>query len=313
MSDRPTEGGDGSGNERESGSTARRGAVLGKLERPAAQLDVDGRNELYEQGRGMAGALIVLGISFVYTNEAWWLAIQLPAVELVAIVVVGLALVIPIVRSIGFRSDDTAEGPRSGGTALHIRFGELLFQSLVIAYVTLFLLGVVTVEQSIATVARIGLVFAVPLAFGAALANELLSGEQEELSEAGFPRNLGVFALGAIFFCAPIAPTEEVVDIAGQVSWAKIGAILGFSLVSTFLVLHVLEFRGQRERLQNRSRRMQVAQTCMVYLVGTIVAVALLLTVGEAGSGSLSAWVRRSVVLAFPSTIGASAARVVLS
>jgi putative integral membrane protein (TIGR02587 family) len=274
---------------------------------------MDLRNELNEQGRGMAGALIVLGISFVFTNEAWWLAIQLPAVELVAVVCGGLALVVPIVRSVGFRSDDAEDGSRTDETPLYIVFGELLFQSLLVAYVTLFLLGLVTPDQSISTVVRMGLVFVVPLAFGAALANELLSGEQEELSEAGFPRDLGVFALGAIFFSAPIAPTEEIVSIAARVSWAKVGATLAFSLVSTFLILHVLEFRGQSERLQNRSLSMQVAQACMVYLIGTVVAVVLLQTVGVASGQPLSDWVRQSVVLAFPSTIGASAARVVLS
>jgi putative integral membrane protein (TIGR02587 family) len=270
------------------------------------------RGELFEQGRGMAGALIVLGVSFMYTNEAWQLAIQLPAVELVAFVVGGLVLVVPVVRSVGFRSDDT-EDRGIDRTPLWIRFGELLFQSLVIAFVTLFLLDVITVDQSLGTVARTVLVFVVPLAFGAALANELLTGEQDEFSESGFPRSLGVFALGAIFFTAPIAPTEEVVSIAGGIGWAKVGAILLFSLLSTFLVLHVLEFRGQADRLENRSRWMQVGQTCMVYVVGTGVAVVLLLTVGGSDVEPISVFVRRTVVLAFPSTIGASAARVVLS
>lgn len=270
------------------------------------------RSELYEQGRGMAGALVVLGVSFMYTNEAWRLAIHVPAVELVAFVVVGLALVVPVVRSVGFRSDDAEDRPIDR-TPLWIRFGELLFQSLVIAFVTLFLLGVITVDQSLSRVARTVLVFVVPLAFGAALANELLSGDQDEFSESGFPRSLGVFALGAIFFTAPIAPTEEVVAIAGQVGWVKVGAVLLFSLVSTFLILHVLEFRGQTERLENRSRWMQGGQTCMVYVVGLTVAIALLLTVGGVGVEPLTVFVRRTVVLAFPSTIGASAARVVLS
>jgi uncharacterized membrane protein len=306
------------------------------------------REELHEQGRGMAGALIVLGISFAYTNEAWRLAIQLPAIELVGMVVVGLAFVVPIVRSVGFRSveveedansgdrsenpDNESEDPDDSASAgdtdssagpdaeaegrrspLWVVVGELLFQSLVVGYVTLFLLDVVTIGQSWSTIVRGGLVFVVPLAFGAALANELLSGEQTQLSEAEFPRSLGVFALGAIFFTAPIAPTEEVVLVAIRVGWAKIGGLVLFSLVSTFLMLHVLEFRGQNERLKDRSLPRQVSQTCLVYLVAMVVAVVLLLVLGPVEMETFSAGVRRSVVLAFPSTIGASAARVVLS
>ena len=36
-------------------------------------------SEIREQGRGMAGALLVLGISFAYTIETWWLAVEIPA------------------------------------------------------------------------------------------------------------------------------------------------------------------------------------------------------------------------------------------
>lgn len=39
-----------------------------------------------EQGRGMAGALLVLGISFAYTIETWWLAVETSAIHLIGFI-----------------------------------------------------------------------------------------------------------------------------------------------------------------------------------------------------------------------------------
>jgi len=271
--------------------------------------------ELREQGRGMAGALLVLGISFAYTVETWWLAVDIPAFHLLGFVVAGLALVVLITRSVGFRSEGgetDAEARRNGKSPLGVEFAEIVFQSLFIGYATLALLGVIDLRTPLPVVVRMGLIQVVPLAVGAALANELLSGKQEELSEAGFPHNLGVFALGAMFFSAPIAPTGEVGLIAAQISWTRIGVLLVVTLCVTYLMLYELEFRGQSRRLQDRSRRRQFGQTCIVTAVGLVVAFGLLIAIGGIETEPVATWARRTIVLAFPASIGASGARVIL-
>ena len=266
--------------------------------------------ELREQGRGMAGALLVVGISYVYTMETWWLAAEVSALHLVAFVVVGLALVLPVTRSVGFRSEDPDGG---GESPVWVEFAEAVFQALVVAYAVLFLLNVLSLSDSPSLLIRAGLVEIVPLAFGAALANEALSGGQEEMEESSFPRSLGVFALGAVFFAAPIAPTGEVVVLAARASWLRIGAILLTTLVVTYFILYELEFRGQSARLEGRSGWKQAGQTCTVYVIGIFVSLVLLVAVGDAGTVPFPTLVRQTVVLTFPSAIGASAARVVLA
>ncbi len=275
--------------------------------------------ELREQGRGMAGALLVLGISFAYTVETWRLAVDISAFHLLGFVVAGLALVVLITRSVGFRSEeDTGAGGtdtglrRNGGSPLWVEFTEIVFQSLFIGYATLALLGVIDLRTPLPVVVRTGLIQVVPLAVGAALANELLSGDQEELSEAGFPHNLGVFALGAIFFSAPISPTGEIGLIAAQIDWTRIGVLLVVTFSVAYLMLYELEFRGQSRRLQGRSRWQQVGQTCIVTVVGLVVAFGLLVALGGIDSEPVATWVRRTVVLAFPAAVGASGARVII-
>lgn len=211
--------------------------------------------ELREQGRGMAGALLVLGISFAYTVETWRLAVDISVGHLLGFVGAGLGLVVLITHSVGFRSEDDESdtGPRQNtGSHLVVEFTEIVFQSLFIGYATLALLGVVDFRTPFLVVVRTGLIQVVPLAVGAALANELLSGEQEELSEAGFPQNLGVFALGSLFFAAPIAPTGEIGLIASQIDWTRVGILLVVTLSVSYLMLYELEFRGQSRRLEDR-------------------------------------------------------------
>lgn len=271
-------------------------------------------SELREQGRGVAGALIVLGVSFAYTIETWWLAAEISTTRLVGFVIFGLAFVLPVTRAVGFREEDESATDVTGRTSpLYVEFAEVVFQGLFAGYGLLFLLGVLDLNVPPAVFVKTGLIQVVPLAFGAALANELLSGEQEEVPEAPFPRSIGVFAIGAIFFAAPVAPTEEVQILAVRSGWVRIGTLLVVTLLVTYLILYELEFRGQSLRLAGRSRLWQVGQTCLVYTIGLVVGVSLLLVLGDTGSDPVTVWVQKSVVLGFPSAVGASAARVVIA
>jgi putative integral membrane protein (TIGR02587 family) len=265
-------------------------------------------DELREQGRGMAGALLVLGLSFAYTVETWWLAVEVRPLRLLAFVLAGLALVVPVTRSVGFRDrDEEARSP------VWVESAEVVFQAFLVGFATLALLGVLAPQDPAGVIVRSGLVHAVPLAFGAALANEFLSGEQDEIPEADFPRSLGVFAMGAVFLAAPIAPTEEVAVLAARVGWGQIGAILVASLLVTYLVLFELEFRGQEGRATGMSWPRRLGQTCMLYAVGLAVAAVMLVAIGDVDSVPFATAVRRTVVLGFPAAIGASAARVVVA
>jgi putative integral membrane protein (TIGR02587 family) len=256
----------------------------------------------------MAGALLILGLSFAYTVETWWLAVEARPIRLIAFVVVGLALVVPITRSVGFRSDD---GPDR--SPVWVESAEVVFQGFLMGFVTLVLLGILEPGDPPGVIARTGLVHAVPLAFGAALANEFLSGEQEEIPEVAFPRSLGVFAMGAVFLSAPIAPTDEVAVLAARVGWLQVGAIQIATLLVTYLILFELEFRGQEARVTRFSLRRRLGQACMLYAVGLVTAAGMLVAVADAGSVPLATAVRRTIVLGFPAGIGASAARVVLA
>lgn len=269
------------------------------------------RDVLRDQGRGIAGALFVVGLSSLYTMESWWIGWQLPLWSLIGYAVVGLLGVLVITRRIGFQEeaeDRTRRSPRK----IAADFAELVLQSFLTAYLVLLVFGVLDAGQSLITVVRLGLIQVVPLGFGAAVANRLLSSTDAEIEEATFPRNVPTYLLGAVFVTFPVAPTDEVRVIAAHAGWVQLAGIVGMSVVIVYLVLYELEFRGQRSRRESRPRYAQVGSAFLVYTIGVVVAVAFLVAFGQFAGTTVTEWVQQTIVLAFVASTGASASEVVL-
>lgn len=155
--------------------------------------------ELREQARGVVGALLVVGVSMTFTMETWWHGWQLSAEVLLAYALVGLGIVMAVVRAIGFRETEE-DGTDPGAWTVVTDFTQLLLQSFVTAYLVLLLLGIVEFGTSVSSAVRLGLVLVVPLAFGAATANELLASTDAEADDGtvAFPGYLATFTLGAL-------------------------------------------------------------------------------------------------------------------
>ena len=265
---------------------------------------------LRDQGRGVVGALIV-SIELLFTMEMWWSGWQLPTAWLVVYALVGLAVVLAITRSVGFREDES-EAEQTGLRTVLTDFTELLFQSFLTAYTVLLLFGIID-YGNLRTAVRLGLLFVVPLGFGAALANELLR-ETDQEREGGRPlyRNLGVFAVGALFVSMTMAPTDEMFLMAAYADWPRLGLVLVLSVLVAYLVLFELEFRGHEARTAESTTVDQLGHAVVTFAVGIVVAAGLLAAFGQFRSAPVSVWVQMTIVLGFPASIGASGGRVVL-
>lgn len=320
--------------------------------------------ELREQGRGVVGALLVIGVSALHTVETWWAGWQLASLHLLAYAFVGLAVVLAITRTVGFRAEgesagsgatdgetagdgatdgeaadggateggtadgrptdgempegdrtsgaDAADGRRGGWREVVADFLEILVQGFVAAYAYFLLFGVIELAEEPIVVARLGLMEVVPLGFGAALANRILTGERGRESPSSFASNLAITGLGAVFVAAPIAPTEEVLILASNAGWARLAVVVVATLVVTELTLYELEFMGQQRRIRGVEGAARWTEAAVVYAVGCAVAFGLLAMFGRVAGQGVAVWVQAVVVLGFPAAIGGSAARVVL-
>jgi len=274
------------------------------------------RTELRNQIRGITGALLVVGLTFHYTMETWWLGWTLPMPYLVGYALVGLTAVVLIDRVIGFhRGDEGQDGAsKPWWYAAVVDFSQIFMQSIVASYSILLVIGILDLGSSLNLVVRLGLVEVVPLGFGAALANRMLSSSDEaeaSREQRQFPHNLAIFAVGAIFVSSTIAPTQEVELIAAHMGWLRHVALVALTLVVVYLVLYEVEFRGHHARVQ-KEPFLQVGTVFLVYLVAVVTSFFLLMGFGHFIEATVALVYQETVVLAFPAAVGAAAAEVVI-
>lgn len=78
------------------------------------------------------------------------------------------------------------------------------------ASAVLLVFGIIDLGEQPILVARLGLLFVVPLSFGAALSNAVLKETEEEKgSERPLYSHLGVFAVGAVFVSMTMTPPTK--------------------------------------------------------------------------------------------------------
>lgn len=271
-------------------------------------------SELRDQIRGVTGALLVLGLTYHYTMETWWLAWTLPISYIFGFAVLGLALVVVATRASGFRHEErNEENLRNSGWELAIDFTEILFQSFVASYSILFVLGIIDHGTPLNIAVRLGLLEVVPLGIGAALANKVFGGESEKDAneEMVFPKNLGIFAIGSLFVAGSIAPTQEIELITTHMGWPRYLVLVVLTLVLVYLILYELDFKDQEGRIAE-TVWVQIGTTCIVYAVGVTLSFFMLLGFGHFISAPVIVMYQESVTLAFPASLGGAAAEVLV-
>ena len=259
--------------------------------------------------RAFGGALL-FSLPILMTMETWFLGFTMDRFRLVILMLVLLPILVGLAYYSGFE-DST-----------HL-FDSILDAFVAIAVTTsmativLLLFGVIEAgSQANEWIGKIALQ-AVPGSIGALLAQSQfgrrMQDEDRQSRESGDFGEYFLMCAGALFLAANIAPTEEVLAIAQQMSpWQSIVlAVLSLALMHTFV--YAAGFRGQHERPQDQS----LAATFVKFSVnGYVLALAISAficwTFGRFDGLALEEAVQVIVVLGFPAAVGAASARLVL-
>jgi putative integral membrane protein (TIGR02587 family) len=158
---------------------------------------------------------------------------------------------------------------------------------------------------------------AVPASFGAMLANSLFgiqgAAERRHKQEVGFGGTLFLMAVGSLFLAFNVAPTEEMVLIASRMTRAHAVAL---ALTSLFLIhgfVYAVAFRGAHEAPEGVWRpSLFLRYTIPGYAIALVVSAYVLWTFGRYDDNAVARMVMQAVVLGFPASIGAAAARLVV-
>jgi putative integral membrane protein (TIGR02587 family) len=254
------------------------------------------------------GGAIVFSLPMLMTAEMWWLGYYMARWRLLLLLLLWIPLLIRLAYYAGFEettsfTDDAVDA----------------FVALAVGFVSsgliLALFNVLRPGVSFSALTAILTLQAIPASIGAMLAQSQLGQREEENQrpEPGYWGELLLMAVGAIFLAFNIAPTDEIVLLAGKMMiWHSI-ALIGISLLLMHGFVYAVEFRGATKLPETVSQLRAFGRfTVPGYALVLVISFYSLWTFGRMDGVGLTPALMQTVVLAFPAAIGAASARLIL-
>ncbi|MGV3484497.1 MAG: TIGR02587 family membrane protein [Planctomycetaceae bacterium] len=265
-----------------------------------------------------AGGAIVFSFPMLMTMEMWSLGYTIPAYKMAIFLVLSIPLLAGLAYYSGFENPVGVVGSVVDA-----------FVAYVVGFVTVaIMLSVFLVldpaEMSLTELIGKVTLQAMPAGLGAVLAasqlgspNHAETDEQASKSQEQGPpdywRELFLMIAGALFLAFNVAPTEEVMLIAFMMTVAHAAALLLISVAIMHAFVYVVKFKGQ-ERIPAEQSHWQVffRFTVVGYALALIVSFYCLWIFGRTEETALDEVLMTTVVLGFPASLGAAAARLIL-
>jgi putative integral membrane protein (TIGR02587 family) len=274
----------------------------------------------------------MFSLPLLYTMEVWWVGFNAHPWRLAAYVSATFVLLLGYNRFAGLRHD-------AGMTEVLIESVEEMGIGFIIAAVALYLLGRVTFEMPLNEITGQVVIEAMTVAIGVSVGTAQLGGGGESDLGEGDPGDDGeagrakaggragraggapelhfggqmlLAFCGATLFAANVAPTEEIVVIAVEISWVRLVGLALVSLLLAALILHYSEFTGAREFVHHEGFGAAVAGSVSTYAVALVTSGLILWFFGRFDGVTLYTSLAQIVVLGVAATLGASAGRLLL-
>ncbi len=252
--------------------------------------------------RAFAGALI-FGLPMLMTSELWELGARLDRLKLALLVLLAIPLLVGVAHRVGF---EPTFGWREDLRDAALALGVGMLASGTILFLFSQLGTPVRPDQVIGRIA----IQAVPAALGALLARSQLRGGEGERAFGGYFGTLFMMLVGALFLSFNMAPTEEMLLVAfAMTPWHAIGLVaLSLGLTHAFVRAH-----GNRDGASRSPARSDFLRYSLPgYVLALAISLFTLWIFGRIDGFGLSIALMATVVLAFPASLGASAARMIL-
>lgn len=261
------------------------------------------------------GGAVFFSLPLLMTMEMWWLGFHMDRNRLALFMVVMIPVLVGLDHYSGFEETTTwAEDVLDGMIGYGVGF--------IAAGAILTLLNVI--DPSLPAGEVIGKIClqAVPAAFGAVLAASQFA-HQEEDEGAGrdedrreptrYAAQLFFMGAGAVFLAFNVAPTEEVVLLAAMATPWHGAALAIASMMMMHGFVYGAMFRGRPSVPEGTPGwSLFLRFTVVGYALALLISAYVLWTFGRFQEGAFATWTVQIIVLAFPASIGAAAARLVL-
>ncbi len=279
---------------------------------------------LQEYARGIAGGLL-FSLPLLYTMEVWWAGFSAHPLRLIFYTLATFGLLIGYNFYAGLRHD-------ANWVEVVIDSVEEMGLGLLISATALLLLGRINFEMSFTEAIGKITVEAMTVAIGVSVGTAQLGGaggdgdtgegnNQKRHTRAAKGNEQGgirfggqlVLALcGAVLFAANVAPTEEIVMIASEISSWNLLAIALVSIALGTLILFGIDFTGAQRLAPAKGISAIVIGSTITYAIALCASALILWFFGRFEGQALITCLAQTIVLGLAATLGASAGRLLL-
>lgn len=270
-------------------------------------------SERYAIGLARAfGGAIIFGIPLLMTMEMWSLGFSMDRGRLLLLVAFTLVVLVGLSYFSGFEKTFSLKEDAMDAFAA---FGVGVITSAVL----LVALAVITFDMTWGEIVGRVALQSVPASIGAMLGRKQLGAEQdmdaeeERKQEAGYGGELFLMLAGALFLAFNMAPTEEMILIAFQMTPWHALALGALSMLLLHVFVYSIGFSGQESRPEGGSFLSTFLHfTLAGYGIALLVSLYVLWTFGRTDHVAVAEIANMLVVLGFPATLGAATARLVV-
>ncbi|HEV7250648.1 MAG TPA: TIGR02587 family membrane protein [Shinella sp.] len=260
-------------------------------------------------GRGIAGALF-LALPMLMTMEMWYLGFYMARERLLLLLLLNIPLLVLLAHRIGFEETFTW---REAVRDAIIAYGIGILASLVVLSALGLLKGGMPASELVGKVA----LQSVPASIGAMLGRSQLGHDDEkdhdDAKETRYPAELLMMGAGALFLSLNIAPTDEMMVLAYKMTiWhAMVVTVISIALMHGFV--YAVSFIGGHELSPETPWwHAFVRFTLPGYVIALSISVFTLWVFERLGDSSAVEIMLSVIVLGFPASLGAAAARLIL-
>ena len=244
------------------------------------------------------------------TMEMWQLGFSMARLPLALLMLFMIPVLIGLEYYTGFKEsstllDEVADAAVAYGVGL------------VASALVLSLFNLISLDEPLSSIVGKVALQSVPASFGAMLAGSQFGGqgpaELRHKREAGFWGTLFLMTVGSLLLAFNVAPTQEMILLAYRMThWHGLAlAITSMLLMHAFV--YAVNFRGTPEAPEGvLPKHLFFRYTVPGYAIALVVSAYVLWTFGRYEGHTAAAMIMQAVVLGFPASIGAAAARLVV-
>ena len=244
------------------------------------------------------------------TMEMWQLGFSMERLPLALFMVVMIPVLIGMEYYTGFKDSPTVLD-EVADTA--VAYGVGLAASVLV----LSLFNLISLDEPLSSIVGKVALQAIPASFGATLSGSQFgaqsTAERKHKREIGFGGTLFLMGVGALFLAFNVAPTEEMILIAYKMTHWHALALALTSLLLIHGFVYAVNFRGAPAAPEGvHPMSLFFRYTVPGYAIALLVSAYVLWTFGRYEGHTAAQMIMQAAVLAFPASIGAAAARLVV-